>query len=166
MKNTGRIFLLPLLFILASCSDQQEPQKNIQMQPAGPDQVYVTSEMTAGSPMEFEDMMTELMGSMEVWDDLAPAQKVQAVRAMMQVFQQTENAVIRQPPEFYVPRIEAMLQENPEFPHGLPAMLKVLAVMEYDFETGEDKDVLAREVLGERLYALNKQRFEQAQKAQ
>ena len=39
-------------------------------------------------------------------------------------------------------------------------ILKIAAILEYDFETGEDKDLLARKFLGEKLYLQNKQRLE------
>ena len=41
-------------------------------------------------------------------------------------------------------------------------LLQTVAVVEYDFDNGQDKDAMAKKVLGEQGYLKNKQRLSQA----
>jgi hypothetical protein len=69
---------------------------------------------------------------------------------------------ITQPPGHYAQRLNEVTQENPpmlQMPFG--ELLQILAIIDYDFDNGIDKDLLARKVLGQEGYASNKKRLEQ-----
>jgi len=60
-----------------------------------------------------------------------------------------------------------MLQQNPQMlerPFG--ELLQILAIIDYDFDNGMDKESLAKQVLGEAGYAENKKRISQQQEQQ
>ena len=40
-------------------------------------------------------------------------------------------------------------------------ILRLVAIMEYDFDNGQDKDEMARRILGEKVYQENKKRISQ-----
>lgn len=71
-----------------------------------------------------------------------------------------QGAVITKPSFFYVELIDRMARENPDMLKApFKDVLRVLAIMEYDFDIGRDKDELARQVLGEDIYWTNRQRL-------
>ena len=75
-----------------------------------------------------------------------------------------EGVKINEPPTHYVQEIDQMVQQNPEMlqrPFG--ELLQMLAIIDYDFDNGMDKDALAKKVLGEAGYEENKKRFTQQQ---
>ena len=80
---------------------------------------------------------------------------------------QKEGVKINQPPAHYAQLIDQMAQGNPQMlqqPFG--ELLRILAIVDYDFDNGMDKDSLARQVLGEAAYEENKKRFSQPQQQQ
>lgn len=163
MKNfiyvlTGVAFLT----VMGACSEAPEtPMPEVTHQaPIAPVEAQIQPQAPEEDTSDFSEVMNSLVQSLEIWDDLAYPQKLIAVQSIIQVLQEQDGAEISQPAEYYVARADAMLRENPGFPYGLPAMVRFLAVMDYDFKTGQDPDALAREVLGDELYEANKQRLE------
>ena len=80
---------------------------------------------------------------------------------------QKEGVKINQPAAHYVELIDQMLQQNPQMlerPFG--ELLQILAIIDYDFDNGMDKDSLAKQVLGEAGYQENKKRISQQQEQQ
>jgi len=144
MKKMSAWFLL-LLFV-ASCSN-----------PAAP--VEKKTE-TGLSPAAFQQAMAELYLSNARWNQLGQSDKVKAVETVMSMFKDRENVAMMKSADFYVRRTDEMLKANPSFGLNLPTILKILAVMEYDYYNGQNKDELARQVLGEMLYEQNKRRRE------
>ena len=75
---------------------------------------------------------------------------------------QKEGVKISAPPSHYVQMIDQIAMQNPQMlqnPFG--ELLKILAIVDYDFDNGVDKDALARKVLGDAGYEANKKRFTQ-----
>ena len=75
-----------------------------------------------------------------------------------------QGAKISAPPENYVQMIDQIVTANPQMlerPFG--ELIQILAIIDYDFDNGMNKDDLARKVLGEQAYEANKQRFSQQQ---
>jgi hypothetical protein len=78
-----------------------------------------------------------------------------------------QGVKINAPPTHYVQMIDQITQGNPQMlqrPFG--ELLQILAIIDYDFDNGMDKDALARAVLGEAGYETNKRRFTQASQQQ
>jgi hypothetical protein len=112
------------------------------------------------SPAEYPAMMESLSKELgQVWEKLHPDDQRIAVGAMIELFKKQNQGTISKPVDFYVQRINETIQTNGEI-RALPLdrVLMILAVMEYDFENGKDKDTLAKEVLGPTMYEANKQR--------
>lgn len=75
-----------------------------------------------------------------------------------------QGVKINEPPEHYVQMIDQIITQNPEMldrPFG--ELVQIVAIVDYDFDNGMDKDALARKVLGEQGFEANKQRFTQQQ---
>jgi hypothetical protein len=80
---------------------------------------------------------------------------------------QKEGVKISAPPDHYVQMIDQVAKSNPQMlqrPFG--EVLQIMAIVDYDFDNGMDKDALAKAVLGEAGYEQNKKRFTQAQQPQ
>ena len=68
--------------------------------------------------------------------------------------------MINQPPAHYVKLIDDMAAHNPDLlKQPFDAVLRFMAIMEYDYNNGMDQDQLARQVLGDTLYYQNKKRL-------
>jgi hypothetical protein len=116
-------------------------------------------ESTQGSGMAFGDMMNQLSQNMSLWDKMSTDEKKQAVTAVVMVYRNRDNIAILNTPDFYVDRISETLLTNPTVSNmDIMTMLRILAVMEYDFYNGENKDELARRILGDKAYAENQLR--------
>jgi hypothetical protein len=71
-----------------------------------------------------------------------------------------EGVKINKGPLFYVQLIDAMAQQQPDMlTQPFPSVLKILSIIEYDFDNGQNQDFLVRQVLGEQGYWENKKRL-------
>lgn len=110
----------------------------------------------------FQQKMDQLSISSGLWSSLSRDEKLTAVDLCMQLYRARENSAVLNTPEFYVQRLDENFAQDPSMGTlPLPLALKVLAVMEYDYYNGQDKEELAKQILGDALYAQNKQRREQ-----
>lgn len=122
-------------------------------------------EAPASSGIPFPVMMGQLSQNLIIWDRLGQSEKEEAVNAVMTLYKTRDNTAMFNDAKFYVNKINETLQVNPGV-RGLDIMtvVRILAVMEYDFYNGQNKDELAKEVLGERAYAENRLRLQSQQK--
>ncbi len=112
---------------------------------------------TQGSGIAFPEMMGQLSRNMALWARLNAAEKKQAVEAVIGLYKNRDNIAILNTGEFYVGKIEETLKANPPVVGtDIMTLVRILAVMEYDFYNGQNKDALAKEVLGEKGFADNK----------
>ena len=71
-----------------------------------------------------------------------------------------EGTDIRKDIFHYVAMIDDMAMSSPELlQNPFKEVLRIVAIMEYDFRNGQDPDWLARSLLGERAYMDNKRRL-------
>ena len=72
------------------------------------------------------------------------------------------GVTIKQSPVQYCKKLDAFYAKHPDMRgQQLATVLKTLIIMEYDWqEKGVDKDALARQWLGDKIYAQNKARFQ------
>ncbi|OGW80490.1 MAG: hypothetical protein A3G33_09690 [Omnitrophica bacterium RIFCSPLOWO2_12_FULL_44_17] len=138
-------------FALVSCSEQKPGESNKLIEKEASRQPDNSKEKI--NPAIYQLMMNELMSTLKNWNDILPAYKLKAVQTTIELFKIREKAILRKPAEFYVDGVSQLLKQTPGFSQGLPTAIKILAVMEYDFDNGEDKDVLAKNVLGQEVYA-------------
>jgi len=111
------------------------------------------------SGMAFPDMMTQLSQNLTLWERLSAAEKKQAVDAVIGLYKNRDNIAILNAGDFYVTKIDETLKANPPvISMDIMTMMRILAVMEYDFYNGENKDALAKKLLGEKGFAENQMR--------
>lgn len=61
-----------------------------------------------------------------------------------------QGVAIKKTPGFYAQMIDQMSQQDPNMLFSpFPNVIQILAIMEYDFDNGHDKDALAKKVLGD-----------------
>ena len=75
-----------------------------------------------------------------------------------------QGVTIRKDPIFYCKRLDTFYTKNPDMKkEPFVNILKTLIIMEYDWDKkGTDKDALARQWLGDKLYNANKSRMANA----
>lgn len=134
-------------------------ERNIPVRPEGGNAVGTELPRQPASP-NFPAIFAELNTQMTSWPKLLQADKVAAVDMAIRMFRERENTAILKSPEFYAKRLDEMITANPTMKSlNLPTLLKIVSVMEYDFYNGQDKEALARNVLGPQLYEQNRQRL-------
>ena len=129
--------------------------------------------VTPAAPTEGEDVvdLSEVWKKLDkkstIWKVLDDDQsKLLTVSEFIGRYQK-EGVKINQPATHYVELIDQLVQQNPQMlerPFG--ELLQLLAIIDYDFDNGMDKDSLAKQVLGEAGYEDNKKRISQQQEQQ
>ncbi|MBU3760081.1 MAG: hypothetical protein FGM27_09185 [Candidatus Omnitrophica bacterium] len=115
--------------------------------------------LTRKSPDQYNAMMAELSTNMKSWGSLHPDDQRIALAAVIQLLAQQGNGKISQTPAYYADWINQTLLTNKEvLAMPLDRVLVIHAVMDYDFDNGKDKDLLAQEILGPSMYEANKAR--------
>jgi len=72
-----------------------------------------------------------------------------------------QGVIIRKSPQHYAKLIEAMSRDDTQFlRQPFDRVMMVVAVMEYDFDNGQDKDHMAHRILGDEGYRQNRQRLQ------
>ena len=116
---------------------------------------------TSVQGLAFPQMMERLTSNLEIWKDLNPDQKKEAVQASIALYKSRENTAILNTPEFYAKKIDETITGNSSVMNmSLLNVIKILAVMEYDFYNGQSKEELAKQVLGEKTYQSNRMRLQ------
>lgn len=107
-----------------------------------------------------EQIWEELEISSEVWPLMLDDQpKAMTVSRYVDWYAQ-QGINIRKPPLYYVRIIDSMSQQNPEMLNSpFKDLLKIVAILDYDFDNGQDNDAMALRILGEEGYWKNKERL-------
>ncbi|MBF0385993.1 MAG: hypothetical protein HQL27_09000 [Candidatus Omnitrophica bacterium] len=145
---------------------QIEQRKLSQAEPARKkkteDQFFAPDTNSGGSEHEIglRDLWKELETTSLIWKDIADeGAKLKTVEMYISWYAQ-QGVKMRKPPEEYVFLIDDIAENNSPMLNGsFRDLLKMVAIIEYDFDNGMDKDSLARQVLGEREYQKNRQRL-------
>ena len=112
-----------------------------------------------GVGIPFPNLMAQLSRNMGIWGTMNNNEKRMAVMAVISLYKDNNNTVIFNSPEFYVKKIDDTLAGNPPVVNAdILTLVRILAVMEYDFFNGENKDDLARKVLGQKAFEENRAR--------
>jgi hypothetical protein len=116
------------------------------------------------SPIEQVSDIQEVLSSLEhssrIWPLIADKEpKAFIVNEYIGRFR-AQGAVLRLPPEHYVDLIDAMTAQDPQA-LDLPfaQIMQVVAVLEYDFDNGQNKDTLAQQILGREAFIANRERL-------
>jgi hypothetical protein len=153
MRYKAGILLLVLGLIFSTVSCSNSDQDSDKFEPSSQ-----TANSNAINPVVYELVMNELMRSPEKWNGLDQPTKVRATEGFLILLKTQEKANIQKSADHYVGRLDEMLQQNPKATQNIPTLLKILAIMDYDFDNGQDKDQLAKDYLG-KLYEANKARL-------
>jgi hypothetical protein len=129
--------------------------------PQGPEAVSSNSS-TVVDVVDLSEVWKKLDKKSLVWALLIDDQaKMLTVSEYIDRFR-NQGVKINASPAHYVQLIDQMAQDNPAMlqrPFG--ELIQILAIVDYDFDNGMDKDDLARHVLGEEGFEANKKRFSQ-----
>ncbi len=86
--------------------------------------------------------------------------KALTVTRQIDLYKQQEGVTISKDPAYYVQMIDGISAENPSLLNRpFKEVLRFVAILEYDFDNGEDKDTLALKLLGDKMYEANKTRL-------
>ncbi|MDD3375029.1 MAG: hypothetical protein PHY73_04830 [Candidatus Omnitrophica bacterium] len=111
---------------------------------------------------DMSDVLTALETSSKAWPLIADIEPKLFIVASYIDFFREKGVIIKKSPEFYVDMIDGMAQESPQMlENPFEFVLQVLAIIEYDFDAGIDKDEMALKILGPEGFKSNKQRFTQ-----
>ncbi len=109
--------------------------------------------------VDLKMLVESLRANSHAWDLIVESEDKQVVVQEFINGYRKQNIVIHKPSEHYSNFIDEVSQRSPQMlDMPFDRLLQVVAVMEYDFDNGEDKDVLAQKVLGPQVYEKNKQR--------
>jgi hypothetical protein len=133
---------------------EQERQKQIAIQQARQAQVELHIQAQQGVVAEevnLNQLLSALNQSSEPWTLMIdPEAKVVVVQQYIKKYRQ-QNIAINKDPVLYVQMIDDMAQNNPQMlQQPFERLLQIMAIIEYDFDNGQDKDALAFKVLGNR----------------
>lgn len=109
----------------------------------------------------FEDVLASLDRSSRAWPLIIDNPAKEMLLAHMIQRYRKDGIMIQKPPAYYASMIDGMTGEAPEMlDKPLPQLLQVAAIIEYDFDNGQDKDELARRLLGPQGFEQNRQRLQ------
>jgi len=119
---------------------------------------------------EEEEKIAEIVSISQIWDAFeksseawslimdVEAKEITVAKYINSYLQQ--KIIIRKPPQLYVTAIDSMSKGSPEMlKQPFAQLLQFIAIMEYDFDNGMDKDKMARQMLGEQGFEQNKKRL-------
>ncbi|HLF18950.1 MAG TPA: hypothetical protein VI749_08705 [Candidatus Omnitrophota bacterium] len=130
-----------------------------QFQQSNPSQISIPAVQGAAyGDLFYEPPVAEVVNITDVWQqmeanshawplmiDMEP--KIITVQHTIDKLR-TEGISIQKPPTHYVQLIDSMAFQNPSLlDQPFEDILKVVAIIEYDFNNGQDKDALARQIL-------------------
>lgn len=123
----------------------------------------INSVLPLGNSQEVKitpELIESLKKSSQDWMKLtSPGSKSDVVIYFIEEFKKN-NIRIKKAPGNYVTLIDGMLSANPSISsNSLDKILQIVAIIEYDFDNGQDKDALARKVLGDEGFLKNKKRL-------
>lgn len=131
---------------------QNMPSLTMPVQEVDPSQIKDTATMA--------DIWRAMETSSEVWSLILELQpKMMTVERQIALYNE-QGVKISKTAMHYVDMIDGISQQNPDLlKRPFKDVIKFLAIMEYDFNNGQNKDTLARQLLGEKVYSVNRQRL-------
>ncbi len=138
---------------------QQQMQQR-QWQQAPPQAAPRVDESEIEDVVDINELWKQFETTSEAWMLIAdPEAKVMTVAHYVDFFAR-QGTKIRKPPTFYVGMIDAMAAESPPLlSNPFDKIMTLVAILEYDFDNGENPDQLAHRFLGQEQYRQNRQRL-------
>lgn len=143
-------------------AQQQGPAQKMQQEKELHEQLLAQQEQK-GAPdevMDFDALWEELAVSSEIWMRIVDRQiKALIVETYIDWYRE-QGIEIKKSQVDYMLLIDTMALQNPGlFERPFQDVLMFVAVMEYDFDNGTNKDQLAQKVLGPQIYEINRRRL-------
>lgn len=109
---------------------------------------------------DLQHISQELQISSEVWPLIVDQEPKEEIIQMYIDWYRDQGITIQKPSSHYVKLIDSMMVQNPGiFKSAFKDVMKFMAIIEYDFDNGMDKDRLALQLLGQETYEANKKRL-------
>ena len=110
--------------------------------------------------VDIKDLWKAFEKSSEAWSLIMdPQVKVYTVAKYIETYHQKKISIKKSPVE-YVRLIDDMSRNNPDMlKNPFERILMIVAIIEYDFENGQDKNQMALQILGQQGFLANKQRL-------
>ena len=111
--------------------------------------------------VDLQDMIASFETSSRAWPLIIDQEAKAAIVTVYIDQYRRQGTVINKSSVFYADMIDAMAQQTPDmFDQPFNQVLKILAILEYDFNNGQDKDAMALKILGsQQAVVQNKQRL-------
>ena len=101
------------------------------------------------SEADFSDVIQDLLKTSRAWTLMVDAQAKEAVVAYFLNELRGKGIVVQKPAWYYVALVDTMSGESPDMlTQPFNRVLQVVAILEYDYDNGQDKDMLAYQLLG------------------
>lgn len=143
-------------------SEQQGMKQKLEAQQKTHEQILQKQE-EIGAPdeeIEFDALWEGLVESGEIWMRLVDREIKGMIVETYIDWYKDQGIMIEKPVIDYMLLLDNMALQNPGlFDQPFQNVLMFVAVMEYDFDNGMDKDQLARKILGPQIYEFNRKRF-------
>jgi len=110
--------------------------------------------------VDVEYIWEALETSSEVWPLMIDQQAKDMVVSRYIDLYRSKGIKIKKPAGYYSQLIDGMSSQNPEMlKNPFAQLLQTVAIIEYDFDNGQNKDSLAIKILGQKGYEANKKRL-------
>jgi len=97
--------------------------------------------------------------SMWLWMHVDKKKKIEIIDTLKSMLKEKSNVIVTQPAEFYIERIDDMAENDTQVKNfTLGAVFKAIAIIEYDYDEGIDKDKTAKKWLGGYYWEVKKYR--------
>lgn len=108
----------------------------------------------------FKDTWEALTKTSVIWPQIDDNKmRAQIISMYIGIFKQN-GIKITNSPVYYVARLSEIYNENPAlFKNPFNVVLQTIAIIDYDFDNRQDKDYLAKQILGEQGFIANKKRL-------
>ncbi len=112
------------------------------------------------SVVEMSDILRSLETSSQAWPLIISSEpKLFIIMKYIDSFKK-RGAMIRKPPEEYLTLLDGIMAENAELiKNPFENVFQFVAILEYDFDTGQNKDQMIIDLIGKDGYKKNKERL-------
>ena len=129
----------------ATGAGQMNPQEFMQQRMM---QQQAQAQEPAQDVADIKDVINALSQSARDWTLIIDKPAKDAVVSFFIAQFQNQRTIIRKPASYYASMIDTMAQTQPAMLNlPLPNILEILAVVDYDFDNGQNKDAMAMKIL-------------------
>lgn len=159
--NKGQVPQLPPGYVMGPGGIQKIPQQSVNENALQDVDVNKNEEaFEVKDEVGLDEILSALQVSGKPWELIINGQDKEIVVQEFIKEYSAQGVRIQKPARYYADFIDEMYKNSPEMlDMPFARILQVVAVMEYDFDNGQNKDVMAQKILGPQVYEKNKQRL-------